>query len=397
MKKILIIGANWEQAPLLRKAKELGHYVIATNPYSQGEGFKYSDKSYVVNPRDLTQIDEIFRKTRPDGVIADECDYSMFTVAYLVNKYRLSGPSMDSLIITNNKYLQRKMGLRAAIMQPEFRLCMTYKEVKTAVKELDLPVMLKPLDNRGSIGVSRVIKKGDLEGAFFRTIANSHGRQMLVEKLVKGHVVTVEGLYLNRFINLSFSTKKMHPQYPDNAMFLRYPGNLRSKVIKKLYKINEKIVKACQINFGVTHSEFIVDGEKINFLEIANRGGGVHISNLIIPAITGIDVCKLLINSAMGKDFSLKGVSRKTRSNFALLHFFDFGKGKVIKIKNLNKATKLNGVLALRLNFKPGDFLADIKTAVNRPGFVIVVGKTLEECNLIISKIEETLKIEFFK
>ena len=45
MKKLLIIGANWEQEPLLQKAKEMGLYVIATNPYAEAEGFKYSNES----------------------------------------------------------------------------------------------------------------------------------------------------------------------------------------------------------------------------------------------------------------------------------------------------------------------------------------------------------------
>lgn len=396
MKKIMIIGANCEKTPLLKKARELGYYIIATDNFFQKEGFSYADKFFVADPRDLTKMDEIFKQVKPDGVISDECDYSMFSVAYLTNKYGLPGPNMDSLMITNNKYLQRKIASKIKIKQPKFCLCMTYKEVQAAVKDLGLPVMLKPLDNRGSIGVSRVLKMRDLEKAFFNTIANSYGRQILVERLVKGQVVTVEGLYLDKFLNLSFSTKKMHPQYSDNAMYLRYPGNLSSKIVRKIYKMNEKIVKACQINFGLTHTEFIVDGDKINFLEIANRGGGVNISNIIIPYLTGLDICKLLIAFSLGKKVKILPKPIKSKG-FCILHFFNFGQGRVKKIKNVKKVKKLKGVLALKIFFKKGDYLGNIKTALNRPGFMIVGANNLDKCHSIISKAKNEIIIELEK
>jgi len=398
MKKIMIIGANWEQEPLLKKAKAMGLYVIATNPYPGAEGFKYSDENYVVNPRDLQKLDEIFQRTHPNAIIADECDYSMFAVAYLINKYKLPGPKMDSLIITNNKYLERKYAEKGNIPQPKFKLCMTFNEVTKAVKQLGLPVMLKPLDNRGSIGVCRVDRIQDLKNAFFEALANSHSRQMLVEEFVPGNVVTVEGLYADRFYNLSFSTKKMHPKYSDNAMHLQYPGNLPNFVVEKLYFFNNNLIKEIGINFGLTHSEFIINENKIHFLEIANRGGGVHISNKIIPAITSIDISRLIISNAMGENVVVRNfINNEYKKNYSILHFFDFGEGKVSEIKNVEKLKAIKGVLALRLNFKVGDYLGNIKTAINRPGFVIVAGDTINGCCSTIKKIENTLKIIFVK
>ena len=395
MKKVMIIGANWEQEPLLQKAKEMGLYVIATNPYSEAEGFKYSDKSYIVEHRDLQKLDDIFQKTQPDAVIADECDYSMFAVAYLTDKYNLPGPKIDSLIITNNKYLQRLVAKKNGIPQPNYLLCMTFTEVIEAVDILGLPVMLKPIDNRGSIGISKVEQKDDLKRAFFDAIANSHSRQIIVEEFVPGNIVTVEGIYTDTFYNLSFSTKKMHPKFLSNAMHLQYPGDLPDNVINKIYEMNIDIIKQIGIDFGLTHSEFIVNDNEINFLEIANRGGGVHISNKILPYITDIDLPEIILNSAFGNDAPLNDFKQPVSGKFSLLHFFDFGSGKVKYIKNLENAKMIKGVLAIRLNFTTGDALGNIETALNRPGFVIVASKSLDECESIISQVENEISIEF--
>jgi len=393
MRKIFIIGANWEQEPLLKRAKEMGLYVIATNPYPEAEGFQYSDENYVVNPRDLQRLDEVFQKTQPDAVIADECDYSMFAVAYLTNKYNLPGPKMDSLIITNNKYLERKFAEKGKIPQPKFRLCMTFNEVIEAVDELGLPVMLKSVDNRGAIGVRKVESKNELESAFYQTLANSHARQLLVEEYIDGTIqVNIEGVYVDKFYNLIFSDKQKYPGACVD-MHLQYPGKLPEDLVEKLYNLNKKLVETIGIDYGLTHTEFIIKDEQPYLLEVHNRGAGINVSNKIVPAVTDVDTSEILILSSLGREVSLERFPRKGRH--AILHFFDFGRGKVSKIINIDSVKRMEGVLTLWLSFKPGDYLQDIQTGPSRHGCVIVAGDTIEDCDSIIKKVGETLKIEF--
>lgn len=395
MKKIMIIGANWEQEPLLKEAKAMGLYVVATNPYSNAEGFKYSDENYVVNPRDLQKLDEIFQRTHPNAVIADECDYSMFAVAYLTNKYNLPGPKMDSLIITNNKYLERKCAGRAGVLQPKYKLCMTFREVVKAVDEIGLPVMLKPIDNRGSIGVRKVNALIELEPVFYDVLPLSHARQILVEEYIEGNrQVSVEGLYVDKFHNLTFSCKQEYLGATVDKV-LEYPGNLPKDLLNKLYAINEKLVKTIGIDYGLTHTEFIVKGEQPYLLEIHNRGAGINISNKIIPAVTGIDISKVLINRALGENVLIYTSLNKKR--FGVLQFIDFGKGKVSAIENIDRVKNSDNVLTLWINFKVGDYLGNIETAIDRPALIIVVGDTTNECYSTIKKAENILKISFVK
>lgn len=393
MKKIFIVGANWEQEPLLKKAKEMGLYIIATNPYLKAEGFKYSDENYIVDPRDLQKLDRVFQRTKPDAVIADACDYSMFAVAYLTNKYNLPGPKMDSLIVTNNKYLERKFAEKGKIPQPKFRLCMTFNEVIKAVDELGLPVMLKPIDNRGAIGVKKVEVKKDLESVFFSTLSHSHARQLLVEEFIDGMIqINIEGVYLDKFYNLTFSDKKKYPGVCVD-LHLQYPGKLAKELIKKIYSLNKKLVETIGIDYGLTHTEFIIKDNQPYLLEIHNRGAGINVSNKIVPAVTGIDTSDILIRSSLGEKASLKKYPKKRRH--VILHFFDFGKGKVSKIENIKRVKKMNNVLTLWINFQVGDYLKRIETGPSRHGCVIVTGKSLKKCQSLIKTVENKIKIEF--
>ena len=392
MKKIMIIGANWEQEPLLQKAREMKLYVIATNPYPGAEGFKFSDESYVVNPRDLNGIEAVFKKTQPNAVIADECDYSMFAVAYLTNKYSLPGPRMDSLIITCNKYLERKFAEKGGIPQPKYRLCMTYSQVVEAARKIGFPAIIKPIDNRGSIGVCRIDSEDKLENSFYAAIADSHARQVLIEEYIEGDIqVNMEGIYADKFYNLTFSDKKKYPGACVD-MHLHYPGDLPEALLKKLHILNEKLVEAIGIDYGLVHTEFIVKKSQPYLLEIHNRGAGINVSNKIVRAVTGIDTSEVLINYSLGKKVTLKHYSSK---KYSVLHFFDFGRGVVSEISGIDSLRKREEVLTLWINFKPGDCLHDIANGPGRHGCVIVAADTLDKGNSLVEEVKNTIKIKF--
>ena len=92
MKKILMIGIGWEQVPMVKKAKQMGLYVIVTTWWNKKK--IPADKVFSIDSRDIDEIEQLFLKEKPDYVIADECDYSMYAVAYLSEKYHIPGPSL---------------------------------------------------------------------------------------------------------------------------------------------------------------------------------------------------------------------------------------------------------------------------------------------------------------
>ncbi len=52
MAKIMVVaGGSW-QCPIVKTAKEMGHYVICTNLYEDSPAFKYADAGLVANVLD---------------------------------------------------------------------------------------------------------------------------------------------------------------------------------------------------------------------------------------------------------------------------------------------------------------------------------------------------------
>ena len=113
MSKIMVIaGGDW-QIELIKKAKQMGHYVICSNLYEDSPAFPYADACEVANVLDKEKNLQIAQKYQPDAVISDQSDIAVPTVAYVNEKMGLRGIGTDKAdIFTDKKLLCRSTNLR---------------------------------------------------------------------------------------------------------------------------------------------------------------------------------------------------------------------------------------------------------------------------------------------
>lgn len=329
MEKIIIIGVGWEQIPLVCKAKERGLYVIATTCWDKNQ--IPADKVYEIDSRDLDGLASIVEKERPDYAVADECDYSMYAVAWLAEKYHLNGPELAVQTITNNKFLQREYVSKTDVLQPQYKLCWNLEMAKDFIEKVGYPVMVKPIDNRGSIGVSKVHEEDELEETWLQAVSHSHSRLCIVEKCINGEVITADGFCDSfKYEFIAPSNKKMYKNNDNLAKIVFYPGKFSEKIFQKIKHNAELVVEAIGIRFGFVHIEFIIEKETSNIylVEVANRGGGVYTSNIVLEKITGIDYCGLLLDLAMGKTVDVS--CNQTYIDKAIIYFLELKGDKVL-------------------------------------------------------------------
>ena len=72
-KRILVIGAGWEQLSLIETIKQEGHYIIASHPKMNAEGFKIADSFYVKDSRDIRSHISIAEAHHIDAIVTDNC------------------------------------------------------------------------------------------------------------------------------------------------------------------------------------------------------------------------------------------------------------------------------------------------------------------------------------
>lgn len=306
MRKIMIIGVGWEQLPLIKEAKKMGLYIVAIAWWKPV--IEYVDKVYEVDSRDLANIEKIYLDEKPIAIIADECDYSMYAVSFLTSKYGLPGPNLKTQTITNNKYLQRMTLENSSILQPKYKLCWNMDMVSEFIREYDYPIIIKPIDNRGSIGISKVESDEELKQAWYSAVENSHSRMCIVEQFIVGDVITADGFYdSHKYICLATSKKVMYTQNVNVAKIVKYPGGYSEQFQKEIKRNSEIIAEKIGVDFGFTHIEYILEKEtnRLFLVEVANRGGGVFTSNILLQELTDINFSNALLRMALGEDVDI--------------------------------------------------------------------------------------------
>ena len=85
MKKILIIGAGFLQAFVIKKAKELGYHTITIDKNPDSIGFKYADEYEEIDIVDQEACLKYALSKNIDGVITAATDYGVLSTAYMLH------------------------------------------------------------------------------------------------------------------------------------------------------------------------------------------------------------------------------------------------------------------------------------------------------------------------
>lgn len=91
MQKLLMLGGADSQVPAIKRAKELGYYVITCDYLPDNPGHKLSDEYFNISTVDKEAVLELALMLKIDGIIAYASDPSAETAAYVIDKMSLAG------------------------------------------------------------------------------------------------------------------------------------------------------------------------------------------------------------------------------------------------------------------------------------------------------------------
>jgi len=386
-KRLLVINLGWEQRPLIDRLVARKEFDLFGIHHSHDSSIPLVFQDiYVTDLRDLASILDYALKIKPNYVISDECDYSLLAQAAIAEKLGLPGPSLHGAQLSNNKFLQREFSKNKGILIPNYALCLSAKSAEIFAEENGYPIILKPTDNRGSIGVIKVNSPSELKESFFIAMSNSHSRCVLAEEFIEGEQITVDGYVFprNGCRSVALGSKLMSKNDTQVALGIGYPGNIDKSLYDAAIQHNADVNEKLEYTFGMTHTEYMIKGDQLYLIESANRGGGVFTSALVAPAVSKIDLLAQYISDCMGEDSNMY---QDPEQNSIVLQFFSFSPGLIKSIHGFEDLNNDSSVIKAELMVKPGEEIYEITSDANRHGYVIARGSP-SEINSLISKVE---------
>lgn len=394
MRKILILGAGIYQIPIIEQAKAMGLYTVVVSPKGRYPGLEIADKVYDMDVRAQEDILRAARNENIDGVVTDQTDIAVRTVAYVAEKMGLPGIGYECAKLFTDKYLMRKRTHELGLPTIRYSMVSDIEEAKEFFETVEGRAILKPTDNQGSRGVYMIDSVRELEARFYKAMEHSTSRNVIIEQYIKGREFEVDSIVVDHDERpLMYADTDLYDIPNVFASKTRlYPSSADEGTVKKLLRLNSSVIRGFGLKQGLTHSEYVEDADgQIYLIEAAARGGGSFISSHIARLQTGLNTSEFLVNLALGN------IHHMPEFEMNLCHCgyvtFYLPEGEVIEMDCIEDVKALPFIHKHSLDdiypgLKTGSF--SDKTARN---VIILSGRTREELDRNVETVRESLKI----
>ena len=396
MKKILMLGGSMQQIPAIKKAKEMGLFVITCDYLPDNPGHKFADQSFNVSTTDKEAVLELAKKLEIDGIVAYASDPAAPTAAYVSKKMNLPGNPYESVEILTQKDKFRDFLQANGFNSPKAEGFDNYEQALAHIDEFKFPVMVKPVDSSGSKGVVKIYNKEELFPAVEEALQYSRGKRIVIEEFIqkKGYQVSGDGfsvdgkLVFTSYGNELYSGKGTR-EYVALGEF--WPSLLTEDMKAKVDSELQKLITSLNMKTCAYNIEVIIDqNDDVFVLELGPRNGGSYIPQLIEYA-TGVDLVEYTIKGALGQDCSGLEMA-PTNGCFSNYMIYSTESGKYAGIWFEPEFEK-NNLLDVYCTYNLGDEVTAYQNTSHSLGTILFKADSVEEMKKITDNIEKYYKV----
>jgi len=239
----------------------------------------------------INAVSYLARSVKIDRIVALD-DFDVEKAAKLREHLRVPGMGDTTARYFRDKLAMRMRAKEVGINAPEFVHVLNYEEIKSFLKKVDQPYVLKPRMQAGAIGIKKIHSPAELWEVLDRL--GDDQSFYLLEQFIPGDIYHVDSIIYNNDVKFSISSKYGNPPMEvahEGRVFTSRTIQRDSNEDKALKLMNTQVLNAMGLLRGVSHTEFIKaksDG-KFYFLETSARVGGANLHELV-KAASGINL-----------------------------------------------------------------------------------------------------------
>ncbi|KAF0824284.1 ATP-grasp domain-containing protein [Cytobacillus firmus] len=362
-------------------------YLIFSDPFNTDNFQTVFEKV-----KEVDKIDKI-------SAILPMSDLTVELASLLNEKLGLKGLNSQISLITRNKARLREKMSKFNLNIPRFfegdkhSLALA----KKFGQEIGYPLVIKPVDSAGSMGVYRCENEQELEfffGTIFKSVNTNH---IIVEEFIEGPEISVETISQNGNIIFMSLTEKVKM---DDVNFVEAghitPCDIAVEQVEVVRNEVKRLLNIVGLRDGISHTELKLTSNGPYIIEMGSRAAGAYLPDLIELAY-GVNPFELWIQSLTSQEtIEIKYWEKQ----YASVHFFYPSKGEIESIptpNHLDTAT-LESIVDFGSYCKVGDtFDREITSNFDRIGHIIVTAPTKEDLLCRITSTSDKLSPRFFK
>ena len=375
--KALVLCGGLPQAALIEELKERGIYTILADMNPEVLARPYADEFYQVSVLDVDAIRQLAVEQKVDFIITVCADQVLLVQAQVSEQLGLPCYiDYNTARAVSSKELMKDIFVKNNIPTSKYVILDTYSREK--IKDLQFPVIVKPVDSYSSRGVRKVFKIEDLEHAVNSAIDISRTNTAIVEEFVQGDELTVD-VYVEEGEAHVLCISNID-KIPQNDRFVicrtRYPALIDDNIRKKVYDIATRIAKAFNLNNSPMLIQMITDGKSLSVVEFCARtGGGDKFRS--IKQVSGFDVIKAVVDLTLGDN---PHVYPYQLSEYVINEFLYTNPGIFDHLEGFEEMKKKNYIEEYYQLKTKGTKCKDVSSSGDRVAYYTVKANSLEEC-----------------
>ena len=397
-KKLLILGGAFQHCKLVNEAKKLGIYTIVTDnlPAEDSPAKQIADEFWMLNIYDIDGIIEKCKKECVDGVISGWLDPCQRPYTEICKRLNLPA-YCDSKQVIN---MTDKIAFKAMCKKYGVDIIPDYTLQDVANKNVDFPVFVKPVDSRGSRGLTICNSYEELKKAIKLAESESSNGGVLIEKYMEKvnefHVTYffVNGEpYLVRGSDNYCGPKETGMDKVVSCAI--YPSRFLERYINGPHKNVVNMFKNCGIKNGPVFMQGFRDGDKFRFFDPGIRFPGVD-CELVIQKATGINYMKAMIDIALSGKCDIENANDcyKLNNMISAVLYLNVRPGKIVNIKGDELIKNNPAVIAYLPRCKIGDTISWSYNVNQRFAELDILANSFDELVATMDLIQKNIFVE---
>jgi biotin carboxylase len=379
---VLFVGAGRHQRRAIAQARERGLRVVAVDRNPEAPGLALADVSEVVDFADVDAVVDVARRHDVDGALTVSADRAVPVVGAVTERLGLPTIGRDVAHRMTHKIAMRRTLAEEGIPQPPFAAVRNLAEGRAALETVGLPAVLKPVDSGGQRGLFRIETPGDLESHLHSALAESPGREAILEGFVEG--TEMNGIVVvrsgdARMVTLSDRLRPEGAGFGVGWIHL-FPASIHSDQLGLAERVAERSVAALGLRDGIAFPQLIASPDGgVSVVEVAARIPGGQMADLVRHAV-GVDLVELALRFALGEPIpdvvAVPRFSQPLAIRFLTASPGPLPTGTVTRIGPLDAVLGARGVVQAETYLTVGETIRPVRLDGDRRGYVIATAPT---------------------
>lgn len=270
--RVLLCGSGELGKEVVIELQRYGVEVIALDRYKDAPAMQVAHRSYVVDMLDGPALRKIIETEKPHLIVPEIEAIATGELVRLEEEGYSVVPTARAVNLTMNREgIRRLAAEELGLPTSTYRFAGTHEEYLAAVKEVGLPLVVKPVMSSSGKGQSTVKTEADIEAAW--EYAQTGGRAGKGRVIVEGFVAfdyEITLLTVKHRDGISFCDPIGHRQEDGDYRESWQPHPMSGKALERSTEVARAVVDSLG-GYGLYGVELFIKGDDVWFSEVSPR------------------------------------------------------------------------------------------------------------------------------